>query len=752
MPPHTRGEATRPAGASDARVTRPAGSRCPPGPPGRTRHTDGTGPDGSRTYDGRRADRGVSDVVAVAILVGMVVVAAVLVAATGGQVIDDTRDRSEAAAAAVTLQELDSRVASLAPGGSNERIHLATGTDGPGRFRVVRDGSITVGIDDGTCSATVPLTSVRYSTTGGTTLTYEAGAIWRTDGGGTTSIDPPDLRYRNRTIGISVANLSGRIASSRVRATLLPSSRADTRSIERDLFASLECDRPDSVTVAVRSDRYRAWGRYMADEFGLDVGRGVRLDASNRTAEATVPPEMLPPEADDDRNQVVDFEGGYGRERGGAFTVSKGSPALVYPVSVTLLGGDGQDGRPTVTVSRDRRPLDVVLVIDESRSMAGGKLEDTRDAATGLVDRLNESAGDRVGVVGYSDVRCLPFFCPPGYLEDARVHAPLSDDHDAAVESVEEDLWAGGWTPIAAGIDEATDEFVSTGGDSNERVAVLLSDGQHNGPGDVIEAAERAAARNVTIYAVGFGEDADVKNLTAIANATGGRYYHADDAGELRDHFRDIAVEITRTRTVRTTPITVRAGSATFLPEGGVEAVEPNGTAHNLNDPGLRFPVAYSTELPDGGWLPLTLTYWDCARWKVTNETVTAPDGKAYWKSRCAKAGAESASINATSASDRVRAFTAANTTADLPDGTGSWVESNVTAILRANGLVTPSGDLSLRSNQVLLVYDLPGEPAGAGDYNDEVVLVEVGYASEEVRVRYAVDVGVRNVRLGAGP
>ena len=199
--------------------------------------------------------------------------------------------------------------------------------------------------------------------------------------------------------------------------------------------------------------------------------------------------------------------------------------------------------------------------------------------------------------------------------------------------------------------------------------------------------------------------------------------------------------------------MTLRAGSATLLPNGSARTVPPNGSVHSLKDPDLAGPLAFSSELRDGRRLPITLTAWDCTAWAVTDETTVGPDGRPYRHARCVSAPTPNASINATASPGRVRAYTAANTTADLPDGNGSWVESNVTEVLRANGLVGPSGHLELESNQAVFVYDVPegagGAGAGDGDYNDEVVLVEVGYSTSEVRVDYAVDVTVSDVRLG---
>lgn len=701
-------------------------------------------------------ERAVSDVIAFAILVGIVVTGAVLVAASGERVIDETTGRSASMAVTTTLHEVDSRLTSAAHGGSADLAFATERLDG---YRIDRRGSVSITIANGTCSTTLPLTSLGYETEGGERLAYEAGGVWESTSDGSRPITAPDLRYRNRTIHLSVVNLSGRISRSSVTATELDSSERDTRGAVEALYAERPCVRPDAVTILVRSERYRAWGRYLADEFGLRVGGAVTIDDESRTARVAVPGRMLPVEADDDRNRVVDFVDGYGQFQNGTFAVEKGSPTNTYPLSVTLLSNETQGGRPTVTVDRRRQPIDVVFTLDESGSMAddpdgdgASKLSETETAALGFVDELNESVGDRIGVVGYSDTYPCSFFtpCPPYYPDDARVHEGLTNDFDDVEESLEMDLRADGSTPIAAGINRSVDHFVVEGTDSRERVVVVLSDGQHNGDGNVTAAAERAARHNVTIYTVGFGDDVGESFLKTAANRTGGAYYHASDGEALADRFQDIALEVSRSRSVRPLPVTLQAGPETLLPNGSLRRIPPNGTAHGLKDPGLSFPIAYSTDLRDGEELPLTLTYWDCEAWAHTNETMVGPDGHAFEKARCTAASTRNVSINGTSAPERIRVYTAANTTADIPDGTGSWAETNVSRLLGAYGYLDAGENLALASNEVVLVYDLPGD--GSADFNDVVAVVDVGYATDEVSVRYAVSVSVSNVRVGPRP
>lgn len=99
-----------------------------------------------------------------------------------------------------------------------------------------------------------------------------------------------------------------------------------------------------------------------------------------------------------------------------------------------------------------------------------------------------------------------------------------------------------GYTNIYAGIENGitvlTDNRVRP---FTLRTMVLMTDGRHNrGPEPVI-AARRAARENITIHTVTFSDEADFARMQAVADAAGGKHYHAPDAAALERIFREIA-------------------------------------------------------------------------------------------------------------------------------------------------------------------------------------------------------------------
>ena len=65
------------------------------------------------------------------------------------------------------------------------------------------------------------------------------------------------------------------------------------------------------------------------------------------------------------------------------------------------------------------------------------------------------------------------------------------------------------------------------------KTMVLMTDGIHNtGPSRCFR-RKVAAQNDIVIHTVTFSDDADIKRMKAVAAATGGLHFHADDQAEL---------------------------------------------------------------------------------------------------------------------------------------------------------------------------------------------------------------------------
>lgn len=184
--------------------------------------------------------------------------------------------------------------------------------------------------------------------------------------------------------------------------------------------------------------------------------------------------------------------------------------------------------------------IDVVAVVDVSSSMRTSTVigsRSTRLAAAKLVlgQFVRSLEGDRVGLVTFQS--------------SALTLSPLTHDYTALqrrITSLDSGLLPDG-TAIGLGITEGL--TLLNDSPARSRVIVLLTDGQNNrGEINPATAAQAAEALGVTLYTIGFiGNEAgfgvavaDQRQLTAIAELTGGRYFDARTEGELLEAYRTI--------------------------------------------------------------------------------------------------------------------------------------------------------------------------------------------------------------------
>ncbi len=167
------------------------------------------------------------------------------------------------------------------------------------------------------------------------------------------------------------------------------------------------------------------------------------------------------------------------------------------------------------------------------------------DAVDGFTDALGQTPQvEWVSLVSYaSDYSAFG-------VNNLRVEIDqeMTSDHTligTAMDDITSRIFNGA-TDIAAGID--TGVAVLMDPDSSREFAVktmvLMTDGVPTTGGDVMTAAQAAAAQNVTIHTVTFGAGADQALMQDVAAAGGGHHFHALDAEGLQDVFRQIALTV----------------------------------------------------------------------------------------------------------------------------------------------------------------------------------------------------------------
>ncbi len=169
--------------------------------------------------------------------------------------------------------------------------------------------------------------------------------------------------------------------------------------------------------------------------------------------------------------------------------------------------------------SQLKRPLNVTLVIDISGSMnSNGKLSAARDGARAFVDRLGND--DFVTVYAFNGTSML-------VVPQTQIGAGRSRVEDGIAS-----LKADGDTALYDTLLMARQTLKPDPKRIN--AIVLLTDGQDTASKKTqlsgLLDAIRNAKGSVTIYAIGYGSDADGSVLTQIADAGNGSYFAGDPA------------------------------------------------------------------------------------------------------------------------------------------------------------------------------------------------------------------------------
>lgn len=165
----------------------------------------------------------------------------------------------------------------------------------------------------------------------------------------------------------------------------------------------------------------------------------------------------------------------------------------------------------------NRRPLNLSVVIDRSGSMAGDKLNYTRQAAQFLIQNL--SPRDRLSVVLYSDR--VETLIPPDFVQnkDSILH------HVDRITASGTTNLSGGWL---AGVNHVLENL---DGEHLNRV-ILMTDGLANrGITDteqLVTLGKQKFDTGVSTTTMGLGTDFNEDLLIAIANGSGGAFYYIE--------------------------------------------------------------------------------------------------------------------------------------------------------------------------------------------------------------------------------
>jgi Ca-activated chloride channel family protein len=261
-------------------------------------------------------------------------------------------------------------------------------------------------------------------------------------------------------------------------------------------------------------------------------------------------------------------------------------PVFLFLAGLLALAGGLT--RPQASIAVPSNNTSILLAIDVSGSMCSTDVAPNRfTVATGAAKKFIETQDDgtKIGLVAFSGIAGL--LVTPTTDKDALLDAigTLKTARGTAIGQAiltSIDAIAENNPNVAAtGVDLGDAAPGALGGFQPDTI-VVLTDGSNTTGVDPVTAAEQAAARRVRVYTIGFGtteptpmvctpdqvsggspfgqgpggggfgrfggggryQEIDEDALTKVADTTGGRYFRAEDAGQLSRVLGDLPKEI----------------------------------------------------------------------------------------------------------------------------------------------------------------------------------------------------------------
>ena len=169
----------------------------------------------------------------------------------------------------------------------------------------------------------------------------------------------------------------------------------------------------------------------------------------------------------------------------------------------------------------------------------GSRMDAAKQASHDLVNSLPEQAN--IGLLAYGMRESNAPDNRDAGCRDIETLVPVGKLDKDELNSKIDEMTPKGYTPIGNSLKAAAEEL----GDSGERTIILVSDGIDTcAPPPVCEVAKELAGDgfDLTIHTVGFKTDEEArKELECVAEAGGGEFMEADDAGSLAESLKFLA-------------------------------------------------------------------------------------------------------------------------------------------------------------------------------------------------------------------
>lgn len=207
--------------------------------------------------------RGVSPIIGLVLLIGLVGITSMALLVVSGGLVSDAKQQAEHERAEQSFVELSQTISSIRANGDAPRM---TSLDAGERGALAREetGSYTITVDNGTGEKSIgngTIGTIEYESSDGTTIAYEAGAVFRETGAETQVISEPPFDYERSTntliLPITTVTESKELSSGDLAITQKGAARATTDHV-----------RNYRVYLDIESEYCRGWQRYFTDQTG----------------------------------------------------------------------------------------------------------------------------------------------------------------------------------------------------------------------------------------------------------------------------------------------------------------------------------------------------------------------------------------------------------------------------------------------------------------------------------------------------
>ncbi|MBU1879607.1 MAG: VWA domain-containing protein, partial [Chloroflexi bacterium] len=166
-----------------------------------------------------------------------------------------------------------------------------------------------------------------------------------------------------------------------------------------------------------------------------------------------------------------------------------------------------------------RKDVNLVMILDKSGSMAGGKIASLRDAAIQFVRQMGDD--DAITIIVFSD--------RPTVLVRHQQVGQAREEAIRAIQSIE----AKGSTALYDAVGMGADIIAQSHSSQASNAMVVLSDGLDNNSTTYKfdqKLIQVATANDTTVFTIAYGSDADQKVLTDLASRANGNFYLGSEA------------------------------------------------------------------------------------------------------------------------------------------------------------------------------------------------------------------------------